>query len=826
MALHIYHVLKIALREVLQPGPWFEEVFHYCMRIEFQGRGTVHIHIALWAIPLLFQDLTGRTDDYCPGDFVSYLSELFGGCKVDVQKGSGWLNYINGYVAKENDALDFRVTEHYGDKETNAPWRQTMRLMSKKAPLLTEVYLSMKKAPRMIRTFLTDVLCPVIPGKGWDPEKATRHHKIYEAYLATCAPIASSDASKADPTKKLGINRQPLSLIQYCRRMQWDGPNKRAKERTYTDSDKQVTAIGVQFQFELYDIFLGQWATTFFPHTSQSDFLFPVDRGAFKGTEWCKLDYTMHFVGVLSFLLRLEWYVAKADDPPILHKPHVKLMGPPLEEAVDDSAANTNYVLLLWESFPHVGRPQRPDAITPNQPVFEHSAEACNYFLRAVHNDLSMRFSEERCSTFKMHVFAKWSLLRGLSRTTDLQTQMKAWNDMPIKTVTEPPWSDDQKEVLKAINQRLNPEDVYEAYEGQNQPIYLGGDPGTGKSEVMIHAAYRGAEQGFKVLIMCPTGALVHAYRERLPTHHNIAVETIHSATVIIRAHDEVVKYSPPSRLRKYDLFIIDEASQIDDPIAERLRMAFAELPHHWLLIVAADYRQLQPMEGGRVMLNWCLEMKYYYLTQVHRTNDPALKEFLKTVRTQQPSRDYLLDFWRPRTMSRNLQVAVWESGLLQKRRGKHFMWLCVTNAGADRINRAALALCGVTESDLEKGYPGDPNCKAGKIFIKAGIWLRLTRNLDKARGFVNGALAQVLEVLAEDETGVSVFTAKLSTGALVLVHPIRAKGQTFLPCSYGYATTIRRAQGSSLDLGALYFDHKFPADRGYGYVGERDQNR
>ena len=101
---------------------------------------------------------------------------------------------------------------------------------------------------------------------------------------------------------------------------------------------------------------------------------------------------------------------------------------------------------------------------------------------------------------------------------------------------------------------------------------------------------------------------------------------------------------------------------------------------------------------------------------------------------------------------------------------------------------------------------------------------MRLTRNLDKARGFVNGALAQVLEVLAEDETGVSVFTAKLSTGALVLVHPIRAKGQTFLPCSYGYATTIRRAQGSSLDLGALYFDHKFPADRGYGYVGAGDQ--
>ena len=44
--------------------------------------------------------------------------------------------------------------------------------------------------------------------------------------------------------------------------------------------------------------------------------------------------------------------------------------------------------------------------------------------------------------------------------------------------------------------------------------------------------------------------------------------------------------------------------------------------------------------------------------------------------------------------------------------------------------------------------------------------------------------------------------------------------GHTFLPCCYGYATTIRRAQGASLTCGAVYFDqHKHAAHRGYGYV-------
>ena len=46
-------------------------------------------------------------------------------------------------------------------------------------------------------------------------------------------------------------------------------------------------------------------------------------------------------------------------------------------------------------------------------------------------------------------------------------------------------------------------------------------------------------------------------------------------------------------------------------------------------------------------------------------------------------------------------------------------------------------------------------------------------------------------------------------------------RGERFLPCCYGYATTIRRAQGASLDMGCLWFDqHYRHAGRGYGYVG------
>jgi len=54
-------------------------------------------------------------------------------------------------------------------------------------------------------------------------------------------------------------------------------------------------------------------------------------------------------------------------------------------------------------------------------------------------------------------------------------------------------------------------------------------------------------------LISCPTGALVHAYRERLPPTDQIVVETLHSGFSIARKVD-LDTYSPPGRLRRYDL--------------------------------------------------------------------------------------------------------------------------------------------------------------------------------------------------------------------------------------------------------------------------------
>ena len=124
------------------------------------------------------------------------------------------------------------------------------------------------------------------------------------------------------------------------------------------------------------------------------------------------------------------------------------------------------------------------------------------------------------------------------------------------------------------------------------------------------------------------------------------------------------------------------------------------------------------------------------------------------------------------------------------------------TNRGASAVCRAALAHKGISDDDLLAGYQGDPASKSKlRILCRPGLLYRLTRNLGKRRRFVNGSLAVCVESLK----GCEVFIDRLvSSGNLVLVHPVEEKGQRFLSLTYGYATTVRRAQGASLDWAAF----------------------
>ena len=209
-----------------------------------------------------------------------------------------------------------------------------------------------------------------------------------------------------------------------------------------------------------------------------------------------------------------------------------------------------------------------------------------------------------------------------------------------------------------------------------------------------------------------------------------------------------------------------------------------------------------------------CEAMRTIVLRTIYRTSDPALLAFLSECRVEQPQKSTLSGFFRGRTLGPSLDTVARLGLEYGRRHGVMFSWLCVTNAGADRVNAAALRLLGIDDKDENLWY-GDPKVNSGRINATIGVVLRPTRNLDKARGFVNGAVGEIYAKLGD-----SAFILKISSGTMVLVHPGWVGGRPVLPCAYGYATTIRKSQGASLAAGCLFFDHSYPAERGYGYVG------
>ena len=112
------------------------------------------------------------------------------------------------------------------------------------------------------------------------------------------------------------------------------------------------------------------------------------------------------------------------------------------------------------------------------------------------------------------------------------------------------------------------------------------------------------------VLIVCPTGFLVHQYKSKLPDIDgidNIRVDTIQGVLNYKRpGADSKVTWTPPSALKRIDLILMDEASQYADTEFLRFVQSVTEQPHRPFTGIVADFQQLQPIESGARMAAYC----------------------------------------------------------------------------------------------------------------------------------------------------------------------------------------------------------------------------
>ncbi len=106
----------------------------------------------------------------------------------------------------------------------------------------------------------------------------------------------------------------------------------------------------------------------------------------------------------------------------------------------------------------------------------------------------------------------------------------QCWDTINRPKYENKKWSPEQKAALEKIDAGISYEDE-EAKRGSDRRLYIAGAPGSGKTAVMLEAAVSAAQKGMRVLIVCPTGQLVHNLKSQLPDVdgiENIEINTIH----------------------------------------------------------------------------------------------------------------------------------------------------------------------------------------------------------------------------------------------------------------------------------------------------------
>ena len=185
-------------------------------------------------------------------------------------------------------------------------------------------------------------------------------------------------------------------------------------------------------------------------------------------------------------------------------------------------------------------------------------------------------------------------------------------------------------------------------------------------------------------------------------------------------------------------------------------------------------------------------------LTTQHRTDDTHLVSFLQHIRFFKPTDEMLSTIMDGRILFPNRII---DSSLYEKlRQHPEATILTMTKRAAMYIN----------EIIITSAFSSSPICVVlmddeSLIPVHKSMRLIITQNINKQIGFVNGQFINVVAVRN------NTIIACTSSGAILNIHPITKKVDdreiTVYPCLPGYAITICKAQGQTLNKVVLWID-------------------
>ena len=388
---------------------------------------------------------------------------------------------------------------------------------------------------------------------------------------------------------------------------------------------------------------------------------------------------------------------------------------------------------------------------------------------------------------------------------------------------------------LKASSTRDNDEfDACLEEASRYRMIFASGPPGTGKTHVVHEQIAKWTSKGARVLFALPTGMLASEVRAKQP---NIDVDTTWGAFLFDRPIQESTGI-----MTQYDLIVIDEVSMLTAKHFEHILALWKHAEKLPVVILLGDFYQLPVMEQNAVRCecspSWPPNVKTINFHEQVRCKSPALQKKLNLLRTSIPSKGQLNGIlknhraWKTELPTKYDIVQLW-------RRHPDTTVVTCTRRGAACINDLAATVffeerhktpLGAADFDYESNLENyvqekgpvkliKGRVEANRTTIFAGMQVFLTRNISKPDDFVNGMRAEIQSFDPKSQC-LEVFT---KTGKRLAVHRITEelsgnRKVTFLPVRLGYACTIPKIQGMTLEHITLWLDAA--GCRAAAYVG------